>query len=46
MNRTRLIALLLLAAVLALSLAACGKKNGPVPPPDQPQTYPGHYPSD
>ena len=46
MNRTRLVALLLLAAVLALPLAACGKKNGPVPPPDQPQTYPGHYPSD
>jgi predicted small lipoprotein YifL len=46
MSRNRLIALMLVAAVLALPLAACGKKNTPVPPPNQPQTYPGNYPSD
>ncbi|HEV2263620.1 MAG TPA: hypothetical protein VGR79_03700 [Stellaceae bacterium] len=46
MNRDRLIALLLVAAVLALPLAACGKKNDPVPPPDQPKTYPGQYPNE
>jgi len=46
MNRIRLVALLLLAAVLTLPLAACGKRNAPVPPPDQPKTYPGTYPSD
>lgn len=46
MRKSRLIALLLVAAVVALPLAACGKKNAPVPPPDQPQTYPGKYPSE
>lgn len=46
MSRDRLIALLLVAAVLALPLAACGKKNDPVPPPDQPKTYQGQYPSE
>lgn len=46
MRTNRLIALMLVVAVLAVPLAACGKKNAPVPPPDQPQTYPGHYPSD
>ena len=46
MRINRLIALLLVTAVVALPLAACGKKNAPVPPPNQPQTYPGAYPSD
>jgi len=46
MSRNRLIALLLVATVLALPLAACGKKNVPVPPPDQPKTYPGQYPNE
>jgi predicted small lipoprotein YifL len=32
--------------MLALSLAACGKKGQPIPPPDQPQTYPKVYPHD
>jgi len=45
MKATRLIALMLIAALLTLPLAACGKKNDPVPPPDQPKTYPGKYPS-
>lgn len=44
MRKNQLIALLLVVVVLAVPLAACGKKNGPVPPPDQPQTYPGQYP--
>lgn len=44
MRKHRLIALLLVVAVLAVPLVACGKKNDPVPPPNQPQTYPGQYP--
>jgi len=46
MRTSRLIALMLAAALLALPLAACGKKGSPTPPPDQPKTYPGQYPSD
>ncbi len=46
MRASRLLALILAATILALPLAACGKKSNPVPPPDQPQTYPGHYPSE
>ena len=38
----RLMALLLIAAVLA----GCGKKNSPQPPPDVPNTYPRTYPSE
>ncbi|MDE1904705.1 MAG: hypothetical protein KGI46_12670 [Alphaproteobacteria bacterium] len=45
MRKNRLVALLLVVAVLALPLAACGKKNDPVPPSNPPPTYPGHYPS-
>ncbi|MDJ0685056.1 MAG: hypothetical protein QNJ84_10165 [Alphaproteobacteria bacterium] len=40
--RVRL-AVLLLAAGLALSMAACGKKNAPKPPGPDP-TYPKTYP--
>ena len=32
--------------VVALMLAGCGKKNAPVPPPDQPNTFPRAYPSE
>ncbi|MGH6968566.1 MAG: hypothetical protein ACREEL_11490 [Stellaceae bacterium] len=46
MTRHRLIALMLAAALLALPLAACGKRNVPAAPPDQTQTYPGKYPSE
>lgn len=46
MTKNRWIALLLVVAVLALPLAACGKRNDPTPPPDQPKTYPGQYPND
>ncbi len=46
MKATRLIALMLAAVLLTLPLAACGKKNSPTPPPDQPKTYPGLYPSE
>ncbi|HYL32990.1 MAG TPA: hypothetical protein VEU53_07580 [Stellaceae bacterium] len=45
MKASRLIALMLAAALLALPLAACGKKSSPTPPPDQPKTYPGQYPN-
>lgn len=46
MRTSRLLALVLAAAMLALPLAACGKKSLPQPPTDQPQTYPGKYPSE
>lgn len=41
MRKNRLVALMLVVAVLA----ACGKKNDPAPPPNPTPTYPGHYPS-
>jgi predicted small lipoprotein YifL len=31
--------------ILALSLAACGKKAAPEPPPGVPNTFPRTYPS-
>ncbi len=37
--------LLLAFALLALSLAGCGKKNEPLPPKGVPNTYPRPYPS-
>jgi len=36
----------LCALVLSLALAGCGKRNAPIPPPDQPNTYPRPYPSE
>jgi len=42
MIRPTALALLLL---LALPLAACGKKGTPEPPPGVPNTYPRTYPS-
>lgn len=36
---------LLLAALLALGLAACGKEGPPQPPKDEPVTYPRTYPT-
>ena len=38
----RLMAFLL----IALALVACGKKGNPLPPPDEPRTYPRSYPSE
>ncbi len=46
MRASRLLVLALAAMLLALPLASCGKKSRPVPPSDQPQTYPGKYPSE
>ncbi|MDE2228559.1 MAG: hypothetical protein KGL11_05905 [Alphaproteobacteria bacterium] len=48
MRWRRLPILILVAAALALALplASCGKKSDPAPPKDQPQTYPGKYPSE
>jgi predicted small lipoprotein YifL len=35
---------ILVALVLALELAGCGKKGAPNPPPGVPNTYPRSYP--
>jgi predicted small lipoprotein YifL len=32
--------------VVLVALAACGKKGAPQPPPGEPNTYPGTYPSE
>ncbi len=40
----RLIMLAAALLLLALPLAACGKKAAPVPPTDEPNTYPRTYP--
>lgn len=37
---------LLALLLLALSLAACGKKGPPQPPAGEPHTYPQPYPKD
>jgi predicted small lipoprotein YifL len=39
-------AVIFVALVLALTLAGCGKRNAPQPPPDVPDTYPRPYPSE
>ncbi|GEM_PF-4811196 len=46
MKARRVLALVVAATLLALPLSACGKRNAPTPPSDQPQTYPGKYPSE
>jgi hypothetical protein len=33
-----------IALLFALALSACGKRNLPVPPPDEEVTYPRQYP--
>jgi predicted small lipoprotein YifL len=43
---TRAILLVLAALLLALSIAACGKKGPLEPPQDVPNTYPRTYPSE
>ena len=40
------IATCLIVLLLAVTLAACGKKNAPSAPPDEPNTYPRPYPSE
>jgi hypothetical protein len=39
-------AIALCALVFSVALAACGKRNVPIPPPDEPNTYPRPYPSE
>jgi hypothetical protein len=34
------------ALLIAMGLAACAKRNEPIPPKDQPSTYPRSYPSE
>ena len=36
---------IVLVAMVAALLAGCGKKGNPVPPADEPSTYPRTYPS-
>jgi len=36
----------LMIVMVATMLVGCGKKNAPVPPPDEPNTYPRPYPSE
>ena len=38
------LARVMLALLIALALAGCGKKGGLQPPPDEPNTYPRSYP--
>ena len=35
----------LILFLIAFTLAGCGKKGAPQPPPDEPNTYPRTYPS-
>lgn len=35
----------ILAMLLSVGLAACGKKGPPVPPEGEPVTYPRNYPT-
>lgn len=42
----RRLACVVLAVFLVLSLAGCGKKGNPQPPPDEPNTFPRTYPSE
>jgi hypothetical protein len=43
---TRRIALRLLLGSAVLTLAACGRKGSPLPPPDVDPCFPRHYPMD
>jgi len=38
------IARILLVLLLVLPIVGCGKKNAPIAPPDEPNTYPRSYP--
>ena len=40
-----LIGRVLILFLIVLTLAGCGKKGAPQPPPDEPNTYPRTYPS-
>lgn len=43
--RTRQIFALLAVLLIAATLAGCGKKGAPQPPPDEPNTFPRSYPN-
>ncbi len=45
-RRRAVAGLAVVALVLALALAGCGRKNSPVAPPGVPDTYPRPYPSE
>ena len=36
----------LCALVLSLALVGCGRRSSPLPPPDEPNTYPRPYPNE
>jgi predicted small lipoprotein YifL len=42
--RTAGAARIIIALMVAAMLAGCGKKGNPVPPADEPNTYPRSYP--
>jgi predicted small lipoprotein YifL len=43
---TRVAARVALVLMVTALLAGCGKKGAPIPPPDEPNTYPRPYPSE
>lgn len=46
LSQTRFVAVVVFClALLGLALSGCGKKNEPLPPQNQPNTYPRPYPS-
>jgi hypothetical protein len=45
-RHSRYLSSTLLVLLVALVLAACGKRGPPDPPPDVPNTYPRPYPSE
>ena len=46
LSTVRRIAPALIVVILAVALSGCGKKGNPLPPPDEPNTYPRSYPSE
>ncbi|HEX5321794.1 MAG TPA: hypothetical protein VFW46_21735 [Stellaceae bacterium] len=46
MSTLRRLSPAILALMLVAMLGACGKKGAPVPPADEPNTYPRNYPSE